>query len=65
MKIIWIFYLIVDKMRTKCPKEIFDTAFPQGIKQSKERIRRFLANHLLLKGYSLEQTKDFVYRQIP
>ena len=52
-------------MRTKCPKEMFDTAFPQGIKQSKERIRRFLANNLLLKGYSLEQTKDFVYEQIP
>ena len=52
-------------MRTKCLKETFDIIFPQGIKQSKERMRRFLANYFLLKGYSLEQTKDLVHKQIP
>ncbi len=50
----------------KCSKEEFDKLFPKGIKNSKERLRRFLANYLIRrKCYSTEQTYQFVYQQIP
>lgn len=45
-------------------KEEFDKLFPKG--GEKEKLRRFLANQMLIMHkYSIQQTYEFVYSQIP
>lgn len=52
-------------MKIKCSKEEFNKLFPDCGKKSKERLRRFLANQILIRGYSLKQTHQIVHQQIP
>ena len=52
-------------MKTKYSKKEFDKVFPRGMKQSKENLRRVVANLVLSKGYSMEETYGLVNKQLP
>ena len=51
-----------QNMKCKYSKEEFDRFFPRGPKQSKENVKRYVANYMLNKGYSLKDTCQFINR---
>lgn len=47
-------------MAVKYNKEEFNRFFPRGARQSKENTRRYVANYILNKGYSMKETYQII-----